>query len=239
MHGIELQATGIEGLDEIIGGIPRGSRSLLLGPPGSGKRVFAMSFLWSGLQAGETVAWDVYDRPWTQMRRYFQSFGWDITSYEKDSRFIPIQAFPHHGEYERDPYVRYFALVDFEEMKRIDLELSKAGVTRFVFGDSYEHIFHELPEKNWHEIEQWTVNWCHHSRMTNFDIVHESRERDAFVNRLIDFTLMLANNIIRFRVREVNLRLQREFRIEKMECVSHPIDWIPFQITKKGIEIGV
>ena len=48
--------TGIEDLDRLVGGIESGSRNILYGPPGTGKTVFAMQFLWQGLQEGETVA---------------------------------------------------------------------------------------------------------------------------------------------------------------------------------------
>ncbi|MCX8007933.1 MAG: MMPL family transporter [Coriobacteriia bacterium] len=41
---MELQRTGVAGLDQLIGGIPRGSRNLIYGPPGTGKTVFAMQF---------------------------------------------------------------------------------------------------------------------------------------------------------------------------------------------------
>lgn len=233
----ELQRTGIEGLDHLIGGIPRGSRNLLYGPPGTGKTVFAMQFLWTGLQEGETVAYDVFDRPWTHMRRYFASFGWDILPFEKQRRLLAIQAFPHFKEYARDPLVRYFLLSDFDIMQVIDLELSQAGVSRFVAGDNYEHIFTTLSEEQWQMVEHWTINWCHHDHMTNIDIMTEVSARDPVTNRLMDFTFSLAHNIFRFRTREVNGRIRRELRIEKMEGVSHPLDWLAFEITPRGIEL--
>ncbi len=234
---MELQKTGIKELDELIGGIPRGSRNLLYGPPGTGKTVFAMQFLWEGLQNGETVSFDVFDRPWTHMRRYFQSFGWDIEPYEKKGQFIPIQAFPHYKEYPRDPYVRYFSLADFDEMQRIDLELSEKGVSRFVAGDNFEHIFTQLNEEQWMNIEHWTINWCHYDNMTNIDIMTQAKQKDPVTNRLMDFTFSLAHNIFLFRVVEVNGHFQRQLRIAKMEGVSHPLDWISFEITANGIKL--
>ena len=42
--------TGIRKLDEYTGGIKSGSRTILMGPIGTGKSVFAMQFLWEGLQ---------------------------------------------------------------------------------------------------------------------------------------------------------------------------------------------
>jgi circadian clock protein KaiC len=233
----ERQATGIAGLDRLIGGIPRGSRNLVVGPPGSGKTTFAMQFLWTGLQAGETVSFDSIDRPWTHMRRYFLSFGWDIGPHEKSGRFISIQAYPHFAPYPRDPHVRYFELLDFEEMTAIDRELSSAGVTRFAAGDTLEHLFTTMDEGEWRRVEDWTINWCHHDRITNIDTMSEVEARDAVTNRMKDYSLATAHNILRLRVREVDQRMRRELRIEKMEGVEHPLDWMAFQIGARGIEM--
>lgn len=234
----ERQSTGIAALDQLLGGgVPRGTRALLIGPPGSGKTVFAMQFLWAGLLAGETVAYDVFDRPWPKMRTYFQSFGWDITPYEERGRFVAIQAFPHFDPFPRDPRVRYFELADFEEMRHIDLDLSRAGATRFVFGDGYEHIFQEGSEEEWHKVEHWTVNWSHFSAMTNFDVVQEVSAREPHIQRLVDFTFLLADHILRFRTVEAGGRFHRELRIERMEGVAHPLDWIPFEIRGDGIHL--
>ena len=61
--------TGIKGLDELIGGgIESGSRNILYGSPGTGKTVFAMQFLWQGLQEGETVSFDVMNKPFVDYR---------------------------------------------------------------------------------------------------------------------------------------------------------------------------
>jgi circadian clock protein KaiC len=233
----DRQATGIAGLDRLIGGIPRGSRNLLVGPPGSGKTTFAMQFLWAGLQAGETVSFDSIDRPWTHMRRYFLSFGWDIRPHEESGHFISIQAYPHFAPYPQDAHVRYFELVDFEEMKTIDLELSKAGVSRFAAGDTLEHLFTTMDEEEWRKVEDWTINWCHHDRITNIDTMSEVEVRDAVTNRMKDYSLSTAHNVIRFRVREVDQKMRRELRIEKMEGVAHPLDWMAFRIGPSGIEM--
>ena len=233
----ELQKTGIRKLDNLIGGIPRGSRNILVGPPGSGKTVFAMQFLWEGIKSGETVAYDAIDRPWTHMRRYFQSFNWDIHPYEKDGKFISIQAYPFFDEHERDPDVRYFDLYDFEDMKKIDLELSQKGVSRFAAGDTLEHLFTTLNEEEWRRIENWTIHWCHYDNITNIDLMSEVDSRDPVTNRMKDYSFYTANNIFRFRKTEVDGRFRREMRIVKMEGVDHPLDWMRFEIADEGIRL--
>ena len=110
--------TGIEGLDKLVGGgIESGSRNILYGPPGTGKTVFAMQFLWQGLREGETVAFDVMDKPFPRLIAYFKSFGWDVESYLERDKLIAIQAFPHFAPYPKDQRVIYFDLEDFEDIE--------------------------------------------------------------------------------------------------------------------------
>jgi circadian clock protein KaiC len=47
-------STGVDGLDDVLGGgLPRGRSLLLSGGPGTGKTTIGMSFLQAGLAAGE------------------------------------------------------------------------------------------------------------------------------------------------------------------------------------------
>ena len=228
--------TGIKGVDELIGGgIESGSRNILYGLPGTGKTVFAMQFLWQGLQKGETVAFDVMDKPFQRLKAYFKSFGWNIEPYMKKGEFIAIQAFPHFEPYRRDPQVIYFSLDDFEDMKRIDRLLSEKGVTRFAAGDFSEQLFSLYELKYMEPVEDWTINWCHFDNIVNIDIMTAATQKDIATQRATDLDLNKAHNIFLFRFDEE--KCQRELRIVKMEGCEHSLGWIPFKITNKGIQL--
>jgi len=227
--------TGIKGFDFLVGGIEPGSRTILYGPPGTGKTVFAMQFLWQGLQEGETVAFDVFDKPFPRLRQYFKSFGWDIEPYEARRKFISIQAFPHFEPYTKDPDVIYFSLEDFEGMQRIDKLLSKSGVTRFAAGDNSEQIFALYELKYMLPVESWTINWSHFDNIANIDVMTAGTVKDPVVKRALDLDFNTANNLIFFRFNSKTL--QREMRIVKMEGSTHPLEWLPFKVTERGIEI--
>jgi circadian clock protein KaiC len=228
--------TGIKGFDEMIGGgIESGSRSILYGPPGTGKTVFAMQFLWQGLLQGEAVSFDVLDKPFPRLRWYFKSFGWDIKPYEAKKKFISIQAFPHFEPYRKDPNVIYFSLDDFEEMKRIDQLISKNHVTRFAAGDFSEQMFAFYDLKYMLPVEHWTINWSHFDNITNMDIMTEATQKDLATQRATDLDFNTVHNLIFFRFNDKNL--QREMRVVKMEGSSHPLNWLPFKITDKGINM--
>jgi circadian clock protein KaiC len=228
--------TGITELDRLIGGIESGSRTILYGPPGTGKTVFAMQFLWQGLLEGETVSFDVFDKPFPRLRWYFKSFGRDIEPYEAKKKLISIQAFPHFEPYSKDPSVIYFDLEDFEEMKRIDKLLSDKHVTRFAAGDFSEHMFAFYELKYMLPVEHWTVNWSHYDNIANIDIMTAATQKDLATQRATDLDFNTAHNLIFFRFNEKNL--QREMRIVKMEGCSHPLEWLPFRITDKGIQMA-
>lgn len=228
--------TGIKGFDELIGGgIESGSRNILYGPLGTGKTVLAMQFLWQGLQEGETVAYDVMDKPFPRLIAYFTSFGWNIEPYIDKGKFIAIQVFPHVEPYPKDPRVIYFNLDDFEEMKRIDGLISEQNVTRFAAGDFSEQLFSLYELKYMEPVEDWTINWCHYDDIVNIDIMTAATQKDLATQRATDLDLNKAHNILLFRLNEEKWR--RELRIVKMEGCHHPLDWLPFKITSKGLEI--
>jgi KaiC/GvpD/RAD55 family RecA-like ATPase len=228
--------TGITGLDELIGGgIESGSRNILYGRPGTGKTVFAMQFLWQGLQDGEAVAYDVMDKPFPRLRSYFSSFGWNIEQYKAQGKFIAIQAFPHFEPYPRDPEVLYFSLDSFDEMKRIDRLLSDKKVKRFAAGDFSEQLFSIYNLKYMEPVEDWTINWCHYDDIVNIDIMTAATKKEVTTQQATDLDLNKAHNIFLFRLNKKTL--QRELRIVKMEGTGHPLEWLPFQISKEGIQL--
>ena len=227
--------TGIKRFDEITGGIESGSRTILYGPLGTGKTVFAMQFLWEGLKNGETVSYDVMDKPFERLRWYFKSFGWDIGRYEPQ-KFISIQAFPHFEPYPKDPNVHYFSLQDFEEMKKLDRMISDNHVTRFVAGDFSDQLFGLLDLEYMLPVEHWTINWSHYDNIANVDVMTQGTNEDTRIKQAVDLDLDTANNLILFRVNKKTYR--RELRIVKMEGTAHPLDWIPFKITSHGIELS-
>jgi len=60
---IERAKTGISALDNIIsGGIPRGTITLVSGPPGSGKTILCCQFLYEGIKNGEKCLFFTIDK---------------------------------------------------------------------------------------------------------------------------------------------------------------------------------
>ncbi len=231
---MEFLKTGIASFDAATGGIPKGTRTILYGGSGTGKTIFGMQFLWTGLQNGECVACNVMDRPFDYLRNYFRSFEWDTSRFEKSGKFIGLQSFHHFDDFPRDPRVTYFTADDVDGLREVTLALSKKGVHRMVSGDSSQTVFSLIPSRRMIPIGNWMVNWAFHSGVTILDVV-TATQVDAEGHKNWSLSLKAAHNVIQFR--QQNGR--REIRILKMEGAEHPLDWLPMEITARGIEVGV
>jgi KaiC/GvpD/RAD55 family RecA-like ATPase len=228
---LERVPTGIEGLDRLIGGgLVRGSRTLAYGPPGSGKTVFGMQFAWEGITREEVVSYDSLDRPFAYLRGYFDSFGWKIGPHESQGRLVPVQSFPHYATHQKEPHIIYYNPLSLEEMRTLGAELSRRRVKRLVCGDYTEGFRASLPVQEILDITRWTLAWAFENGITGIDLITgtpgdpEGDRGRAMVEKYV-------NNVIYLRVRDG----QREMKILKMEAADHPLDWLPFNITKDGI----
>ena len=82
--------TGINGFDEITdGGLPTGRPSLVCGPPGTGKSVFALQFLVNGAtRYAEPGVFLTFEESRDELVANVRSFGFDIDALEQDGRLL-------------------------------------------------------------------------------------------------------------------------------------------------------
>jgi circadian clock protein KaiC len=72
--------TGIEGLDEILGGgLPENHLYLIDGEPGAGKTTLALQFLLEGVKLGQRGLYVTLSESAEELRAVAHSHGWDIT----------------------------------------------------------------------------------------------------------------------------------------------------------------
>jgi circadian clock protein KaiC len=90
----EKTATGIQGLDELIGGgIPKGRAVLVIGGPGTGKTIFTAQFLYKGIKDhSENGIFVSIDESKEHFFDEMQQFGWDFRKAEGDMKFAYIDA---------------------------------------------------------------------------------------------------------------------------------------------------
>jgi len=76
---LELVETGIEGLDEVIGGgFIKGRTYLVAGETGTGKTIFALNYLLHGASRGEGGVYLLVDEDYESFIAGARAFGWDL-----------------------------------------------------------------------------------------------------------------------------------------------------------------
>jgi circadian clock protein KaiC len=85
--------TGARGLDDVLlGGIPRGRATLVVGGPGTGKTILGLEFLYHGALAGEPGILLTFEEQAEALRRNAQTLGWDLAALERAGRLAIIDA---------------------------------------------------------------------------------------------------------------------------------------------------
>jgi KaiC/GvpD/RAD55 family RecA-like ATPase len=89
---VELTKTGIDGLDEILnGGIVSHSTTLLSGPPGAGKSVLALQYIYNGVEeSGEKGVYLSFEEDSEDLRQAAESLGFDNWQHHVETGDIKV-----------------------------------------------------------------------------------------------------------------------------------------------------
>ena len=230
---MERMPTGINGLDELIGGgLPRGTWTLLCGENGTGKTVISMKFVWQGIGAGEVCVYELTDQPVERLRTYFQSFGWDLSPFEKAQQIHYRQSFPRYHNtpcpgvaYQIGRPSAHATRLFHEEM--LDLANGQR-VTRIVSDcESLNALRAGFDEEV--RILEWSKEWAMRHDITGIRCIShgmQDPQAEAILRQYHD-------NVIELRLGDAG----RELRIMKMFATEHPVDWMPFEITHDGLQL--
>src|SRR5437879_10401949 len=141
--------SGIPGFDQIVGGgLIRDRVYLLAGPAGAGKTIFSSQFLYNGLtKFGENGVYVVLEETPQQLREnLFNSFNWNIGSYEDSGNLVILDAISSRlglSSQERFVVPRPFTLEAL--LYEIQTAIQTAGARRVVI-DSLDAMSLELTQ---------------------------------------------------------------------------------------------
>ncbi|GAD57103.1 MAG: circadian clock protein KaiC [Limimaricola cinnabarinus] len=220
----DAQASGIEALDRLLGGgIDRGTSTLLLGPSGTGKSLFALQFAIAAIERGEKAAMFSFDEELGLLEMRLLKIGIDIAAMRKSGALLLEQ-------------------IDAAEMspgefaQRVRDCVTRNGA-RTVVIDSMNGYQAAMPQENAlvlhiHELLQFLNR---QGATTYLTVAQHGLVGD--MQSPLDVTY-IADTVILLRYFEALGRVRRAVSVVKKRTGPHEDTIREFKITQRGLELG-
>ncbi|MEM5772709.1 MAG: ATPase domain-containing protein [Candidatus Aenigmatarchaeota archaeon] len=244
---MERVKTGIEGLDQALGGgIPKGNVVLVSGSAGTGKTLMCLSFIYYGaLNFNEPGIYVSTDQTEEEIRTEAKNFGWDLKELEK-KKMLKI----YHVDVTKEEDLNYLKklskMVKEIKAKRIALDSLttlteflapvelKKGTKIFEVLDTLSPvaISESLFVKNvvMKIIKEIKATGC--TAMVTSELPEEGNwlSRDTVSEFLVDGVILL-------KALTITGEIGRSLIIRKMRYSKHSLDVYPLEINEKGIQV--
>jgi len=222
--------TGIQGFDEITeGGLPQGRVSLVAGAAGSGKTVFAMSFLVNGAEKyGDPGLFVSFEETSRDLETNFASQGFDLKRLEEqgilalDHIRVERSEMEETGDYDLEGlFVRLGAEIDAIGARRVVLDTIEV-----LFSAFKDQIIIRAEIKR---LFQWLAD-----RGVTAIVTGESGERHITRHGLEEY---VADFVVVFNHLVNDETATRRLRIVKYRGSAHGTNEFSFLIDQRGISV--
>ncbi|MCF8268274.1 MAG: circadian clock protein KaiC [Ignavibacteriales bacterium] len=223
--------TGIPGFDHISqGGLPMNRTTLLSGTAGSAKTVFASQFLAEGIiRFSQPGVFVTFEESVADIRANMSGFGWDISQWEKDQKWLFVDAAPQPseslliiGEYDLGAL-----------LARIENAVKKSGAKRLVM-DSLGAIFTQLTDTAIIRRELFRIAYALKKMGITALMTSERIEEYGDIARY-GVEEFVADNVIILRNILEEEKRRRTIEILKFRGTNHKKGEYPFTISDTGI----
>lgn len=220
----ERVSTGIDGLDELLGGgLPSGSNAVLQGGTGTGKTALGLRFVVAGASQGERSVFFTLEETPDQLRKMAGGLGWDLPALER-AGLVQLQ-YTSPVELSTDRY-----------LQTVRAEVERLGAARAVF-DSLTAMALGVPsERRFKELVYAVGKYMHLGGVT-FLMTMESQQllgAEEISGHGISFS---ADNLIQLRYVEIDGRLERGISVLKVRGAAHSTELRLLKIARGGPEV--
>lgn len=214
--------TGVRNLDALFaGGVPKGSCTVICGPPGSGKTILTQQISFHNASADKRVLYfSTLSEPTAKTLRYLKAFGFfDAKKFEAAMQFVDLGVL--------------LRAKGLEETSTLIMERVKKVKPAFVVIDSFKALddlakSREELRKFGYELAVNLMAW----ETTTF-LLGEYGDEDILTSPLFS----IVDGLIRMSQRRESGEQQRFIQIVKMRGADHSRDEHAFAITSSGIEV--
>ena len=222
----ERAATGIVGLDDMLGGgLPRSSSTVIQGATGTGKTLLGLHFLLEGARRGEPGIHFTLEETADQLRGIARGFGWDLREMEQRRLFSFFYVSP----------VELSAAAFLDRARQL---VEQVGARRAVL-DSLTSLALGVPSQR--RFKELVYAMTKHFRALGVTLnmnmeVAELLGSAQLSGHGISFA---ADNVIQLKYLEQDGRLDRGISVLKARGVRHATEVRRMNVVEdRGVEVG-
>ncbi len=213
--------TGISGLDGMIeGGFPPHSVNVVSGPPGSGKSLFGIHYIFHGAKNGEAGMYITLEEEAASISEAASRYGMDMSA-----RGISLVDF---GDIRQEETVGFGALRDYLEGR-----LENAPLKRLVI-DSISSISIQYEDTN--ALRRDLFAFCRFLRKSGLTSVLVA-ESEGGIGDDLRVENFVTDSLIFLGYENHRGEYRRTVLVQKMRLTKHDPYKHPFLITSSGVEI--
>ncbi|MHA1751271.1 MAG: ATPase domain-containing protein [Candidatus Helarchaeota archaeon] len=233
--GVERINSGIDGLDEILGGgLLRGTCILVAGGTGTGKTIFSMEFLVKGaIEFNEPgILVTLEERP-DELRREALNFGWDLRKLENENKFAIVDAASSKAGLPTNEKYALHRGFDVNTLAQEIYRASKELNAKRIVIDSISGL--EVQYEGESSLRAAIFRLSALLREINCTslMTCEMIGPDNYTRfRIEEF---ITQGVIQLDLREESAELRRSILVRKMRGTSHSLKRYPFEISDKGL----
>ncbi|MEM3342352.1 MAG: ATPase domain-containing protein [Thermoplasmata archaeon] len=228
---MERIPSGIEGLDKITGGFPKGRTVLITGAAGTGKTILALRFGVTSALSGLKTVFIATEEERNDLINQSASFGWEIPVLEKKGVFRLVE-------------LAIQRVAEFEAVKNIKDETGKGWLgelssiipedTEVMILDSLGSVISDLSLREFRDMFNLFTYNLKQRHITSMMILE-----GASMKEFNDLPMYYVYSAIQLLKRENPYTGQRErvMDIVKMRNTNTTIQLIPYEINPSGIVV--
>jgi circadian clock protein KaiC len=217
--------TGVSVLDEMVAdGFWRGSSTVIFGPPGSGKTLLGLHFIFKGIEQGEKGLIATLEENPTQLARIVAGFGWDLQK-TIDSGMLELL------------YVSPVDVYIDEFIQKIASIIEAKGIERVMI-DSLNDL--EIASPSTERFRDYMYSLVQYTAVHGVSMITTTEVRDLFATTLLsEYGIShMSDNVILLSYIRSESEVKRSITIIKTRASHHDPSIRQFVITPEGITIG-
>jgi circadian clock protein KaiC len=126
---MERVKSGVPGLDQLIdGGFPEGFNVMVMGPPGTGKTILALQYLYTGILDGDNGIYVTLDSVDGEIAIQGKEFGWDIDKAVAENKLTILEI-----PYNKQMRINLFRLIEDKIKEKHAKRLVFDSLSSFLF----------------------------------------------------------------------------------------------------------